>query len=163
MPGTGFPLRYKLTSFHLFDTVITDPTTANRRLTKPGCCRNPGSRAKEPMWCSPKLPGGLTSSHFYITGIEKYTLNPLSSLKGVKRGKTLGSEYSCILTSDELKAGFTLTLFEVQFVPPLDSPLAKSFDREDISLKVIFSDEKKRISARWEACDIGFFMVGMDI
>jgi hypothetical protein len=64
------------------------------------------------------------------------------------------------LRSDELKAGFTLTLFEVQFVPPLDSPLAKSFDREDISLKVIFFDERKRIAARWEACDIEFFMDG---
>ena len=58
-----------------------------------------------------------------------------------------------------MKAGFTL--FEGTAGPIYDSPLAKSFDREDISLKVIFSDEKKRISARWSACDIEFFMVGL--
>ena len=97
---------------------------------------------------------------FYITGISVHP-EPAVVSEGREEGEDPWVRVLVFLTSDELKAGFTLTLFEVQFVPPLDSPLAKSFDREDISLKVIFSDEKKRISARWEACDIGFFMVGI--
>ena len=95
---------------------------------------------------------------FYITGISVHP-EPAVVYEGREEGEDRWIQVLVFLRSDELKAGFTL--FEGPVGPPLDSPVAKSFDREDISLQVIFSDEKKRISARGEACDIAFFMEGL--
>ena len=98
------------------------------------------------------LPGD-----FYITGISVHP-EPASVSEGREEGEERWVQVLLFLRSDELKAGFTI--FEGTAAPIFDSPIAKSFDREDISLKVIFFDEKKRIAARWEACDIEFFMEG---
>ena len=98
------------------------------------------------------LPGD-----FYITGISVHP-EPAAVSEGREEGEERWVQVLLYLRSDELKAGFTL--FEGTAAPIFDSPLAKSFDREDISLKVIFFDERKRIAARWEACDIEFFMDG---
>ena len=98
------------------------------------------------------LPGD-----FYITGISVHP-EPAAVSEGREEGEERWVQVLLFLRSDELKAGFTL--FEGTAAPNFDSPIAKSFDREDISLKVIFFDEKKRIAARWEACDIEFFMEG---
>ena len=98
------------------------------------------------------LPGD-----FYITGISVHP-EPAAVSEGREEGEERWVQVLLFLRSDELKAGFTL--FEGTAGPIFDSPIAKSFDREDISLKVIFFDEKKRIAARWEACDVEFFMDG---
>ena len=94
---------------------------------------------------------------FYITRISVHP-EPAVVSEGREEGEDRWVQVLLYLRSDELKAGFTI--FEGTTAPIFDSPLPKSLDREDISLKVYFFDEKKRISARWEACDIGFFIEG---
>jgi hypothetical protein len=51
-------------------------------------------------------------------------------------------------------------LHESLVSPRMDSPGIRSIRQDDTVVKAVSNEERERISAVWERCDIGFFLTG---